>query len=142
VREGGGHPYVEDDEIGLVVSNRRPQPVCVAERSDDLMPTVLEEPPEALAQQHLVLGDHDAHGSSAVSVVPRRCSLSMRSVPPWAATRSERPRSPEPAAGVAPPTPSSATETTSRPLTRPALRTILVAFACLTALVRPSQAMK
>jgi hypothetical protein len=43
---------------------------------------VLEQPPESLAKQYLILGDHDPHGNSAVSVVPAPWSLSMRSVPP------------------------------------------------------------
>jgi hypothetical protein len=32
--------------------------------------SVLEQPGETLAEQHLVLRDQDAHGSSAVSTVP------------------------------------------------------------------------
>jgi hypothetical protein len=38
--------------------------------------------------------------------------------------------------------PSSATVTTRFPFSRPTLSVILLAFACLTALVRPSQPMK
>ena len=75
--------------------------------------SVLEQSPEPLSQQHLVFGDHDPHGNSAISVVPAPRSLSIRSEPPYAATRSARPLRPEPGAGVAPPAPSSMTETTS-----------------------------
>ena len=84
------------------------------------MSGVLEQSPEPLAKEHLVLGDHYPHGSSVVSVVPAPWLLSMRSAPPHAATRSERPLRPEPGRGAAPPTPSSATETTSLPFSRPA----------------------
>ena len=85
VGEGRRHPDVEDDEVGIVLGDRRQQPACVAERSDDLVSAVLEQTPETLAKQHLVLGDHDTHGSSAVSVVPAPGALSIRRVPPRAA---------------------------------------------------------
>ena len=42
----------------------------VAERRDDLVAGVGEEAAQALAQERLVLGDHDPHGSSAISAVP------------------------------------------------------------------------
>ena len=97
---------------GSARSHRSPEPVGVADRRDDLEARVREHPREALAEQRGVVGDHDAHGISAVdaraaagrAVDPRR--------PSSAATRSARPRSPQPA-GSAPPTPSSATSTTS-----------------------------
>ena len=65
-----------------MLGDREQQRVGVPEGGDDLVSAVLEQAPEPLAQQHLVLGDHDPHGSSAVSVVPAPGSLSMRSVPP------------------------------------------------------------
>src|SRR5437763_14058394 len=142
VGEARWHPDVEDDEIGVLLGDRGQQAIGVAERRDDLMAAVFEESCEPLAQQHLVLRDHDPHGSSAIRVVPAPCSLSMRSVPPRATTRSERPLNPVPSIGAAPPTPSSATETTSFPSWRPAVRTILVGRACLTAVVSPSQPLK
>ena len=39
--------------------------------ADHVVAGVLEEPGEAFAQERLVLGDHDPHGSSAVTTVPR-----------------------------------------------------------------------
>ena len=38
---------------------------------DDLPPAVAQQAGQALAQERQVLGDHDAHGSSARIVVPR-----------------------------------------------------------------------
>src|SRR5919201_3588178 len=140
VCEARRHPDIDDDQVGIVLHDRTPQPMRIAQGGDDLVPAVLEQSAQSFAKQHLILGDHDPHGNSAVSVVPSPWSLSMRSIPPRAATRSERPLRPEPGMGAAPPTPSSATETTSLPFSRAPLRTILVAFACLTVWVSPSQA--
>ena len=98
---------------------------------------------EALAQQRLVLGDHDPHGSSAVTVVPAPGGLSTRQRP---AVRGHAVGEPGEAGArptrTAPPTPSSATETTGcRSAVRPG-RTTCDAPACLTALVSASLATK
>ena len=50
--------------------------------ADDLVAAVLEQAAQPLAQEHLILGDQDSHGSSAISVVPEPGALSIRSVPP------------------------------------------------------------
>ena len=57
-------------------------------------------------------------GSSASSRVPAPGGLSTLSRPPSASTRSASPRSPQPRAGSAPPAPSSAIATASRPVAR------------------------
>ena len=142
VGEARGHADVEDDQVGSVLGDDAGQLVGLPERGDDLVAAVLEEAREPRAQQHLILDDHDAHGSLAISVVPAPGWLSMRSVPPSAAARSPRPLRPEPATGAAPPTPSSATQRTRWPFSRPALSAIRVARACLTAFVTASQPMK
>ena len=72
------------------------QAVGVVDGVDHLVAGILEEPAEALAEQHLVFGDHDSHGSSAVTTVPRPAGLSTVRLPPSAATRSVMPASPEP----------------------------------------------
>src|SRR6478735_1304101 len=120
----------------------RQQRVGVPRAADDLVPGVLEQAGEALAQQHGVLGDHDAHGSSTAIRVPAPAGLSSASDPPWAATRSAIPASPEPAPGDAPPTPSSLTTSRSTPLARAACTDTRDGAPCLTALVIASQAMK
>ncbi len=63
-------------------ADRRLEVLRVAQRRHDLVPAVREQPREPLAQQHLVLGDHDPHGSSAIRRVPWAGSLSIRSRPP------------------------------------------------------------
>ena len=61
----------------------------------DVVPGVLEQPGEPLAEEGGVLADHDAHGSAASTSVPWPRGLSTWSDPPSAATRSARPdRSP------------------------------------------------
>ena len=105
------------------------------------MPAVLEQPAEPLAQQHLVLGDHDAHGSSAVRVVPcrggfrragcrrgRRRGRAGRAGPNRRRARRRRRR--------------RTTLTTRWPSRLAALTTTAVARECLIALVSPSHAMK
>ena len=75
-----------------MLADEREQRVGVAGAPDDLVAGVLEQPGEALAQQHGVLGDHDPHGSSTAIRVPAPGGLSIASVPPWAATRSTHAR--------------------------------------------------
>ena len=78
------------------------------------MPGIGEDALDAGPQQRGVLGDHDAHGSTAVTIVGPVAGLDTVNVPRAARTRSSSPRSPvasSSVAAVAPPTPSSNTET-------------------------------
>ena len=63
-------------------------------------------------------GHHSGTGILARTIVPPPCGLSMLSAPSTAATRSRRPCRPVPAAGSAPPQPSSPTSTCRSPLIR------------------------
>ena len=112
----GRHPHVDDGQIGLVLGDDGEQRLRIPHPREHLVPGVLEQTREALAEENGVLGDHDPHGSSASIRVPAPRGLWMRSVPPWASTRPVRPLSPVPSATVAPPLPSSATTSLSSPL--------------------------
>ena len=69
----GRHLHVDDRHVGPVGGHLAPQVVGVAGLSDDLEAGVGEQAAEPLAQQQLVLGDHDSqrrHASNATA--PRR----------------------------------------------------------------------
>ena len=56
---------------GRVVGTAASSASRVTRRGDDLVPRVGEQPRQTLAEQGGVLGDHDAHGSTASTRVPR-----------------------------------------------------------------------
>ena len=100
---GRGHAHVDDRQVGLVALDDGEQVVGVVDGGDHLLPGVGQQPREAGAQEHGVLGDHDPHGSSTSSVVGPPGGLTTCMLPPWAITRSRSPRRPVPASGSAPP---------------------------------------
>ncbi len=83
---------------GLRALDQLEQRVAVAGEPDDLEAGFLEQPGEAFAQDHRVVGQRYAHGISARSVVPRPGGLETVKRPPSASTRSASPRRPEPPA--------------------------------------------
>ena len=85
-----------------------------ADRGDDLGAGLLEQPDQALPEQHRVLGEDYPHGRSAVSRVGPPRGLSTVSSPSTACSRSASPARPCPGADTAPPVPSSSTRTRSR----------------------------
>ena len=136
------HADVHDRHVGLVLVDRGEQLLGVGRLGDDLDALAADERRDALAQQPAVVGDHDAHGRSAVTTVPAPGGLRMRSVPSSAATRSASPWSPVPADSSAPPTPSSVISMTATPLRRETRTDALVAWAYLATLASASQATK
>ena len=84
----------------------------------------------------------DGTGNSAVTTVPSPGGLETKSRPSSAATRSDSPRSPEPALSSAPPTPSSAISITATSPLRATLTDAFVAWAYFATLVSASEATK
>src|SRR5215217_1897360 len=80
----GWHLDVDDGDIGPVQGNRALQGGLVADQGYNLDGDLSEQSCQALPQQHLVVGDHDSHGSTIpIDPAPMRCT-----VPPSAPTRS------------------------------------------------------
>src|SRR5699024_481832 len=146
VREGRRHAHVDDGEVGGERGDRAQQPVGLGDGADDLMSGVREQSGDALPEQDVVLGDHDAHGTSATIVVGPPAGLVTVSVPLAAATRPARPASPVEAplrSMCAPPAPSSTTTICRRPGSVPRTDTrALRACACLAMFVSDSATTK
>ena len=60
---------VDDRDVGLLDHDRAEQVRAVVDGGHDLEAAVLEQADEPLAEQREVLGDHDAHGISARTIV-------------------------------------------------------------------------
>ena len=71
-----------------------------ARLADDVEARLAEQHRDAFAQEHRVVGQHYAHGISALSRVPPAGGLQTFRRPSSASTRSASPRSPEPPLGV------------------------------------------
>ena len=69
VAEGRRQADVDDRDVGRVEPDRVDERVGVVDGRDDLEAVRLEQPHHPVAQQREVLGDHDAHGSSARTIV-------------------------------------------------------------------------
>ena len=61
---------VDDGNVGCRAAHQGEQIGCRVTATDDLESLVEQQAFEALAQEHAVLGDHDAHGISALTRVP------------------------------------------------------------------------
>ena len=68
----GRHPHVHDGHVRLVRAHLQPQVVGVGRAADDLVARVLQQRRDPLAQQGVVVGDHDAQ---ARCVGRRLCSV-------------------------------------------------------------------
>jgi hypothetical protein len=116
--------------------------VGVMDGADHVVSRFLEESAKAFPEENLVFGDHYAHGSSAVTIVPAPGGLATMTLPPSAVTRSPMPSSPAPSEITAPPMPLSRMATTSLLLRLPALTVTAEALACFAELVSASLATK
>jgi len=112
---GGRHPHVDDAHVRAVGLDGAEQLVAVLDGGDDVETRLGQEALEPGTQQHRVLRDHEAHGSSTTSRVGPPGGLDNASRPSTAATRLASPGSPDPEARSAPPSPSSSTSTRQRP---------------------------
>src|SRR4029079_14013188 len=133
------HPDVDDGDVGLVLGDFAQQLLARGWLWRHVDVGAPQERGDALAHEDAVVGDHDAHGSSAVITVPAPGGLVTRSRPSSAATRAARPCRPAPTAGVAPPTPSSATSTATPSAVRERRTDAVVAWAYLPTLASASQ---
>ena len=127
---------------GTVALDRREQRRDVADGTGDLEAVRGQDLVQAVADQRGVVGYDDAHGISARIVVPAPGAVWTVNVPLRAPTRSARPCSPLPARGSAPPCPSSATSTTSRPSTGSIVTLAARAWACLVMFASASETTK
>ena len=70
VGEARRQAHVDDRQVGLVAGDDAQQALAVLGLGDDLDLALAQQRDEPFAQQRVVLGDHDPHGSSATIVVP------------------------------------------------------------------------
>src|SRR6266851_2257149 len=83
------HADIHDHNVWPGASDALEQRLGRSDRGDDVDARIAQEARNSLAEQHLVLGDHDSHGIST----SRTCrSATCRSwmMPPAAPTRSDR----------------------------------------------------
>ena len=108
---------------------------AVGDRIDDLEPVVAEQARQPVAQQREILGDQDAHGSSAWTVVGPPGGLVTVNRPSSASTRRRRPASPR---RTGPPRPAVVDDLEDERVADPRDRHVdRDAPPCLAALVRP-----
>ena len=69
VAERRREPDVDDGDVRLLRRDHAEQRVAVLDRGDHVEAVVPQQPRQPVAQEREVLGDHDAHGSSARTVV-------------------------------------------------------------------------
>ena len=69
VLEAGRQAHVDDADVGAVLVDGGQEGLAVGDRGHDLEAVLVEQAADALAQQREVLGDHDAHGTSAYRTV-------------------------------------------------------------------------
>ena len=73
------HPDIDDCHIRLVARDLEQEVVGAGGLSDHVDTGLAEQGSQPVADQQAVIGDHDAHGITAVTVVPAPSGLLMRS---------------------------------------------------------------
>src|SRR6185503_1060097 len=141
VGERRREPDVDNADVRLVAHDGAQETRPVLDGGDDLEAALRQQAGEPVAQEREVLGDYDPHGISAWRSVGPPGGLAIRSAPSSASMRLRRPVRPLPSAS-APPSPSSATWTTSRFPSRVTSTDRRVAPLCLTAFVSASATTK
>src|SRR3954453_2004581 len=136
------HPDVHDRDVGTMALDIPYEILRAARLRDHVDPGAAQEEFDACAGEQAVVRDHAPHGSSAMTTVPAPGGLTTRRLPCSASTRSASPRSPEPLASSAPPTPSSATSMLAIGPVRQTRMVTLVASAYLATLATASEATK
>src|SRR4029079_15672186 len=99
---GRWHPDVDQRHVRLHVANTGEKRICIADLLYDFDLVLAQEGCDSLADQRGVVGDYDAHGNSAPTVVPRPSALSITSVASSASSRSRSPATPASPMSLAP----------------------------------------
>ncbi|MDR7349670.1 methylase of polypeptide subunit release factors [Glycomyces algeriensis] len=142
VGEGRRHPHVHHRHVGPVLGDGLHEGVAVTDLGDHFAAELLQEPDQAGADEHGVIGHHYTHGTSTTITVGPPSGESMVHWPSTALTRSVRPESPCPFETCAPPIPLSPTERTSLSPQSSTATVALDACECLAMLVRHSAVTK
>src|SRR5204862_8189151 len=85
---GRGHLDVDEDDVGPRQFDETHELLAGPGLPDDLEACLDQQASQALAQEQLVIGDHDPHGISAISFPKPPALRSRRSDPSTAPTRS------------------------------------------------------
>src|SRR5215475_7479770 len=141
VGERRRHPDVQDDRVRRGRPDRGEQLGAARHRGGDLGAGCFEQQRQAGPEEPGVVGERYPHGIRTVIVVPWPGGLSTVSSPSSARARSRMLAMPRPVA-PAPPIPLSLISTTRAPSGIRMSTVAWLARACLTTLVRASQATK
>jgi hypothetical protein len=136
------HPHIHDGHIGFVFIHSLEEVARVRRGGHHVQGFGAQQQGEALAQQRLVLGDHDPHGTPTCSTVGPPTGLDSLNVPSCASTRRRMPLSPDPPWASAPPLPSSVISAHSRSSCRRRRTVAWLAPLCLAMLVSASATAK
>src|SRR5690606_30555866 len=142
VRERRWEADIDDCDLGLVRDKGGEKGRTVVDGRDDVEVEGPQQAGQSVAEEGVVFGDDNAHGSSMVITVGPPGGLDRVTVPSNAARRRWIPFSPVPVAGSAPPSPSSVTVIVGIPLACRRDTDAVWAWLCRTMLVSASATAK